>query len=164
MKILITYYSRTGITKQLAEIIRAELETDHKHDVKVEEIIDLRSRKGPLGYIIGGKDASQRKETQIKDLKNDISKYDVVIIGTPVWAWTMTPAVRTFINKNKDKFKKIALFATQGGSGAKKAFKEIEDIIELRSISKIAVTSKDIKKDKTKSKVKDFVKTLYKEK
>jgi menaquinone-dependent protoporphyrinogen IX oxidase len=81
MKILVVFYSRTDNTRKTAEEIASVLECD------MEEIIDTKNRSGALGYIKSGKDASRRKLTVLKEIINDPSQYDLLIIGTPLWAW-----------------------------------------------------------------------------
>ncbi len=119
-KILVVFYSRTGNTKKLAEKIARKLDAD------IEEIIDKKSRKGILGYVFGGRDAFRKSTTEII-FKKDPEKYRLVVIGTPVWAGTVVPAVRTYLIENKSKLKKVAFFCTFGG-GAGKTFKEMGEI------------------------------------
>lgn len=49
----------------------------------------------------------------------DPAAYDLLVIGTPVWAWTFTPAIRSFFAQAALKDKKIALFCTHEGSPGK---------------------------------------------
>ena len=111
MKSLVAYYSRSGNAKFVAETIAKELGSD------IEEILDLKNRQGKLGYFSAGGDASRGKETEIAPTKLLPADYDLVIVGGPVWAWSPTPAIRTYINKN-DKFQgmKVALFFTHDAS------------------------------------------------
>ena len=108
MKSLVVYYSRTGKTKFVAETIAAQLGSD------IEEIVDLKNREGKMGWMSATRDASSEKETQIASTKKNPNEYDLLIIGTPVWAFTLTPAIRTYIKKNDLSGKKIALFFTFG--------------------------------------------------
>jgi flavodoxin len=108
MKSLVVYYSRTGKTRLVAERIAAELGSD------IEEIIDLKSREGKLGWMSATRDASSEKETQIAPTKKIPKDYDLLIIGTPVWAFNLTPAIRTYIKNNDLSRKKVALFFTFG--------------------------------------------------
>ena len=113
MKTLVVYYSRTQITKKVAERIASELNAD------LEEIIDTKSRSGPLGYLISCYDALRGKTTILKPIKNDPSNYDLVIVGTPVWAGTMSTPILTYLSENKDKFKNVSevgFFSTAGSS------------------------------------------------
>lgn len=115
MKTLVIYYSRSGNTKKVAQVIAKNLRAD------LEEIIDLKDRKRKIiGWVIAGRDALLEKSTKIR-FKKDPSKYDMIIIGTPNWAGTLTPAIRTYIEQNKTKLKKkkLACFCTYGGNTGK---------------------------------------------
>ncbi len=108
MKSLVVYYSRTGKTKFVAETIATELGSD------IEEIVDLKNREGKLGFISATQDASRGKETQIAPTKKNPNDYDLLIVGTPVWAFTLTPAIKTYLKNNDLSGKKVALFFTLG--------------------------------------------------
>jgi len=151
MKNLVVFYSRTGITKKVADYLARSMGCD------LEEIVDLKDRRGPKGYLVGGKDAATKKLTEIEESKKDLAVYDTVIIGTPVWAFTMTPAVRTYIQKNKEQFKKVAFFCTQHGSGSKRTFRDMEALCEKKPISTLEVTEGQVKKDTCKPKMDEFV-------
>lgn len=118
MRVLVVYYSRTGNTKKVAEVISKTLKAD------LDEVVDLKNRRWLAGWIGGGRAAATKKLTEIK-FKKDPSKYDLVVIGTPVWAGNMVPAVRTYLTKHK--LRKVAFFATFGGR-EDKTFEEMEKI------------------------------------
>ena len=100
------YYSRTGNAKFVAETVAAELGSD------IEEITDLTSREGKLGWISAGRDATKEKCTQIAPTKRVPKDYDLLIIGSPVWAWGPVCAIRTYLSLNDLSGKKVALFFT----------------------------------------------------
>ena len=106
MKSLVVYYSRTGTAKFVAETIAAELGSD------IEEIIDLKNREGKLNYVGAAGDASRGKETKIGPMNRLPSDYDLIIVGTPIWAWSPTPAIRSYLKNNNLSGKKVALFFT----------------------------------------------------
>ncbi|HNV93849.1 MAG: flavodoxin [Candidatus Methanofastidiosum methylothiophilum] len=153
MKTLVVYYSRSGNTKKIAEEISKNLKCEN------EEIIDSKNRKGALGWIIAAIDAHSKKLTTIKGTTKDPAKYDLVVIGTPIWAALMAPAVRVYINENKGKFKNVAFFCTYGGSGDAKAFGEMEDYIGITPISKLTITTKELKAN-YETKLKNFTKGI----
>ena len=87
MKILVAYYSRTGNTK------KAALEIANKLGATADEIVDLKDRKRLIvGWLVAGGDASKGKLTKIK-YEKEPTEFDLVVIGTPIWAWTLTAAV-----------------------------------------------------------------------
>ena len=137
MKILIAYYSKTGTTKKLAEILSKKLDAD------IEELEDKKKRSGILGWIFGGRDGMRKIPTEIGKIKHDISKYDVVLLGGPLWGFnSVAPAARTFLTQNNSKIKKAAFFITRGGAKPSTAAlidlkniafgKVIDDTLDLR--------------------------------
>ena len=66
---------------------------------------------------------------ELKPYTADLSEYELIVFGTPVWASTFTPPLRTFIKKHKDelKSKKIALFACSAGGSAEKCFANLQE-------------------------------------
>jgi len=106
MKSLVVYYSRTGNAKFVAETIAAEMGSD------IEEIVDLKKREGKLGWMSAGRDATGGRETQIKPTTKVPADYDLIIVGTPVWAWRPSAAIKTYMGKNDLSGKKVALFFT----------------------------------------------------
>lgn len=139
--ILVVYYSRTGVTRKVAEYIAKQLGAD------IEEIIDMKKRSGIWGFLIGGRDALKRKETKISEIKKDPSKYDLVITGSPVWAGNMAPAIRTYLNKSKPDIKSSAFFATSGGLTQEKIFNEVRSLLDKDIISLIGICTRELKDD-----------------
>jgi flavodoxin len=155
MKILIAYYSRTGITKKVALLISKKLKA------QCDEIIDKKDRSGALGWIIAGKDATQKRTTEINHKKNP-KNYDMIIIGGPVWSWDVTPAVRTYVTNNKKSLKatRVAFFATQGSSGAETKFESMRKILGKKPIATMTINGKDFKDEEYKKKIDEFITTV----
>lgn len=156
MKVLVVYYSRTGTTKKVGENISFWLKA------KREEIIDEKNRKGPIGYIKGGRDATKKELTQISKQEWNPRDFNMIIIGTPIWAWTVSPAVRTYIEQYKDvlKEKELGFFCTMGANGDKQAFAEMEKIIGRKPRAVLALKTKDVVQSNYETAIRDFVKRL----
>lgn len=151
MKALVVYYSRTGNTRKAGEELAKELSCD------VEEIVDTVNRSGPIGWVMAGKQASSKELTKLRPLEKDLSRYDIVIIGSPVWAGTMSTPVRTLIAENKDKLKKVAFFITLGGTGDASAFRSMEEACGKKPIATLALRTGDVKKGDYVEALKKFV-------
>ncbi len=106
MKSLVVYYSRTGNTKFVAEEVAAQLGAD------IEEIVDLKNREGTTGWLTAGRDGMDNRLTEIAETKKNPDDYDLVVVGTPVWAWSPSAAVRTYVGKHDFVGRKVALFFT----------------------------------------------------
>ena len=154
MKSLVVYYTRTGNAKFVAETIAAELGSD------IEEIVDLKKRAGKLGWMMAGKDASQEKQTQIGPTIRVPQDYDLIVLGTPVWAWKPTPAIRTYIAKNDLSGKKVALFFTMD-SNLKQAVEKTKALIPNATfVGDIAIPKALDKKDETEKQIADWCGSL----
>jgi len=154
MKILVVYYSRTGKTRAVAQMIAKKLNSD------TEEIIDLKKRTGVIGYIFGGRDAMKKSLTKIKNPVRNPSKYDLVVVGTPIWASTMVPAVRTYLKNSK--IKKAALFYTAGGIGSEKVFEDMKETIgKVKIMGLLGLSGKDIRNG-YEEKLNSFIKKIKK--
>jgi len=151
MKTIVVFYSRTNNTKLVANIISKMLKCD------IEEIIDTRNREGFFGYIRAGYESTFKKLTVIKKTKYNSSKYDLVIIGTPVWAGLSSP-VRTYLSKNKN-LKKVAFFCTMGGSGNKRTFRQMEGLSK-KPLATLTLTERELKTVDYQNKIKTFVDTI----
>ncbi|MCW3982796.1 MAG: NAD(P)H-dependent oxidoreductase [Candidatus Bathyarchaeota archaeon] len=156
MKSLVVYYTRTGTTRFVAQTIAAELGAD------LEEIVDLKKREGKLGWIIGGKDASQKKLTKIAPLKRSPADYDLLVIGTPIWAWAPTPAVRTYISQNDLTGKKVALFYTFGSDMKQAAERTKALLTNANVVSELPLVDPMGKKEETEQKIAEWC-TLLKQ-
>jgi flavodoxin len=150
MKTLILFYSRTGMTKKVADKLAVIFNAD------TEEIYDTVNRSGASGYLLSGRDATFKKLTTLKPLIHNINEYELVIIGTPVWAWTMSTPVRTLLTEQKDKINKVAFFCTQGGSGAEKAFIQMAQLLNKKPIASFSLLTKEVAQDKMSDVINDF--------
>lgn len=156
MKILVVYYTRTNTTRKIAEELARKIGAD------IREIIDLKDRGGAKGYVFGGRDAMLKKETKIKEIDIDAAVYDMIILGTPVWVGTMSPALRTFVLKYKSQIKKAAIFTTQGADRRQRIFNDIEELVNQKPVGEIYFTTKEVVQNKYMEKLDDFINAINK--
>ena len=138
-KILIVYYSLEGNTKIIAEKIASKLQAD---------ILQLKPMKdiNPQGfsrYIWGGKQVITKKKPELEAFELNPEEYEMIIIGTPVWAGSFAPAVRSFIEAKIIDNKKVAIFCTHRGGLGKifehfksrlEPYNDIIDMIDLKDV------------------------------
>ena len=127
MKSLVAYYSRSGNTKFVAEKIAEQLNAD------LCEGIDKKNREGKLAYLTSGRDAMREKLTEI-EISKPVEDYDFVVVGSPVWAGKIAPAIRTFLVKNDFSNKQVAFFVTLGGDKPEKTMQNIKETIKPKSL------------------------------
>jgi len=126
MKTLIVYYSWKGKTELVATSISRIL------GAKTGKIEEIKRRKGSFGFISGGYGAIKGKCSRIKPLDFNLNSYDLIFLGTPVWAARPTPAINAFISKANLANKKVVLFVTMSASGGKNAIKMMTEKIEVK--------------------------------
>ncbi len=115
MKILIVYYSLEGSTRLIAEAIAEKIGAD---------VLELKLKKefkhkGFTKYFWGGKQVFMKEKPELLLLEKNPKDYDLIIIGTPVWAFTYTPALNTFFSENRLENKNIALYCCHEGNPGK---------------------------------------------
>ena len=138
MKALVVYFSRSGHTQQLAQEIASRCRAD------LEEIHELNGRRGGLGYWRAGWQVLTRAQPTIEPSLRDPAAYDVVIIGTPVWIGHAAPAVCSYVRRQAGKFKQVAFFCTEGGSGDTKAFEELGRLCGKVPMATLTVKEKQL--------------------
>lgn len=149
MKTLIVYYSRTNVTKEIANKLQKELDCD------IEEITDGGKYDGKLGFLKGGMNATMGRASDIDPVSKNPADYDLVIIGTPVWSSNMAPPIFTYLIEYRDQIKNMASFCTCMGGGYDKALEKIADVSGKEQISTMFLTSKDI--ENPSEKINNFI-------
>lgn len=136
--ILVVYYSRSGntqtIARQLARACKADL----------EPIVDANPRNQIAGYMRSAYEAALHKPGAIQRAKNDPGKYDLVIIGTPVWCWNMASPVRTYLLRHRRQLRRVAYFCTYGSSGQEKVLGDMVQLCGRPALGTLALRDNDI--------------------
>jgi flavodoxin len=115
-KILVVYYSFEGNTKLIADSIADAVGADR---LRLEVVKEQKSH-GFIKYLWGGRQVVMKSKPELKQpIEKNAADYDVVFIGTPVWAYSYSPALRTYFSAVKLSGKKIALFCSCGGDRRK---------------------------------------------
>jgi flavodoxin len=156
MKTLVVYYTRTGNTTNIAGEIAAALEAD------VEELKDDVSRGGPVGFVRSGREAKSGKLVDLDPLSHEPSKYDLVVIGTPVWAQTMSSPIRTFLRNVDLGNARVAWFCTVGAQGQsfkESCFNAMADESGCIPLAIVGFSAKDIRSNHSQA-ITDFASTL----
>ncbi|MFX0134177.1 MAG: flavodoxin family protein [Candidatus Hodarchaeota archaeon] len=122
-KILVVYYSLTGNTKFIAETVAESINADL---LGLKPVKELDAESG-MKYFWGGYQATMKKKPKLREFDINPLDYDLIIIGTPVWAWTISPPIRSFLSKFNLSGKNVAIWTSSDGDGVKamSRFKEI---------------------------------------
>ena len=137
MKDLIVYYSLEGNTEYVVDKIKAVTGADCLCLIPKKAYHD----KGFAKFFWGGKSAVMAEKPELEEYTLNLSGYDRVIFGSPVWASNFAPPIRTFIEDNKEELEEKSIFAfvCQSGSGAEKVFAKLAKTLGIDKIEKTAV-------------------------
>lgn len=111
MKTLIAYYSLGGNTRKIAQRLQQEtggdlleIKTVHPYTGSYNAIVEQGHREVNSGYL-----------PEIQPVTADLSSYDRILLGSPVWWYTFAPAMHTFLQGRDWAGREIYPFATNGG-------------------------------------------------
>ena len=159
MKAAVIYYSFDGNSAFIADTIKAELKAE-TFEIKT---VDSKRRRGLALFLWGGGQVFFGKKPPILPPTIDIAAFDLIILGTPVWAGSPAPAMVTFLDKVKISKKKLGLYCCHGGSKGK-VFHKMEALLPGNAIMG-EIDFKEPKKGDIpalKQKIVEWVKTLDK--
>ena len=122
-RVLVLYYSQTSNTKQVAEEIATRVGAD------IEEVVPTNPYDGDFQATIERcmKERQEGVKAEIEPLKADISKYDVVFIGFPVWFGTYAPPIAALLESIDLTGKKVVPFCTFGSGGLESSVKDLAE-------------------------------------
>lgn len=125
-KILVSYFSATGVTKEVAKKIAEAVDGDlfEIEPIKKYTKQDLDWRDELSRSSIEMSDKTSRPE--IVNKISDIENYDTILIGFPIWWYTVPTIINTFIEENDLNSKNIYIFVTSGGTGVSNAFNDLK--------------------------------------
>lgn len=153
-KTLVVFYSRSGTTRRIAEALSAALKSD------LEEITEPKPRTGFLGYIRSLLEARRKRPSAITPQKHDVASYDLVVIGTPVWAWSVSSPVRAYLMATAGRLPEVAFFCTLGASGSDSAFAQMTAVVGKKPRAVCAITQREALAGSHVERLSAFAKTL----
>lgn len=126
-KTLICYFSATGTTKEIAQIISKEIESDLFEIEPVQkytdEDLDWTNKQSRTTIEMH----NDNFRPNIKNKVQNIDKYKDIIIAFPVWWYKEPNIIDTFIEENNLENKNIYVFVTSGSSSVTDSFNSLKN-------------------------------------
>jgi flavodoxin len=135
MKICIIYHSETGNTHHVARHIASAF------DARLIEVRDTASYSRLTRFLIWCKMARGEEKTTIEPSSTDVSEYDLVVFGSPVWAFKPTPAIHAVIDSLEGCLGKPAVAFSTHGYRPGQTDKMFKKWIQARGMIPVAVTN-----------------------
>ncbi len=153
-RILVVFYSRTGTTRKIASLLTRML------DAQAEEIVACADRSGPFGYVRSLVEALEQRPTQIASSACDVSRFDLLVIGTPVWASSISSPVRSYLIANRSEFKNVAFFCSFARRGNHRALEQMRELTGIPALAECSVTAREALHGESSEILRDFVERL----
>ena len=138
MRTLVVCYSWTGHTRTLAQQISAALGAD------LEDIQETSLQQGVLRYLNCLLQALLHRPAPIADSQHNPADYDLVVIGTPVWAWNLSGPARAYIQRHREQLRKLALFCTCEGAGHAKVLADMQALCGKTPVATLGLTMQEM--------------------
>jgi len=138
-KVLVAYYSLSGNTARVARDVAKALNAD------IESIRDPEHETGFWGSLKASRDAIRGRCTEIDGVDRNPAKYGITIVGTPVWAWHMTPAVRTYLRQTLGQPNEMAFFVTSGDTDASRIVPAMEAVAHRKAVAFAGFNARELK-------------------
>jgi flavodoxin len=156
MKTLVVYYSLTGKTTLVSQVIAEAL------NATLLEIKETKPRKpGPFIYLTGGFAAVTNRGSKINPIDVDLKQYERIFIGSPIWGSRPVPAVNSFIYQTNFEGRGVIPFFTMGGTNSEKALANITAKIQRRQgkvVGSFAITSYEVSDEEITARAKEAIK------
>lgn len=123
-KVLVVYFSHTGNTRTIAGYI---------HDTVKSDLMEIKTADtytddyDALLAQIREEVASEYCPPLTTKIEN-ISSYDVVFIGYPIWVETAAPPIRSFLTTHDLAGKTVVPFCTSGTSSAEASYRLVRSL------------------------------------
>ncbi len=129
MKTAIVYYSMSDNTAFAAKMIAEEMPADTIAIVPKKAYPSTGFKK----FLWGGKSVLMKEKPELLAYEFDASAYDRVVLGTPVWAGTFAPPLRTFIEEQREALgdKRLAAFACSAGGDASGCLEKLKEFLGI---------------------------------
>lgn len=156
MKRAVIYYSLTENTRAAAEKIAEATGSELIRIEMVKRMPEGRNQQ----IMYGGMLATFGVKPKLNKVPNNISEYDEIIIGLPVWAGKMAPPMATLLKDNEIQNKVKAAFILSGSGNSDKCEAKLKTILpELKYTASLADSYNSLS-EQNDEKISDFVKNI----
>lgn len=140
-RILVVYYSRSGTTRRVAEMLASELGADIE---PIRERGENASRAGARGYARSLIDALRHRRVGLMSAVHDVSAYDAVVVGAPVWVSSACAPAQTWLEEHGKHIRHLALFCCLGARGSEPALAQMARSAGKSPVATCAITAHDL--------------------
>ena len=152
-KQLVLYYSQTGVTQTVAQELQKALGAD------IEAIELENPYMGTYAETVErvGKERQSGEVPKLKPLNVDLSKYDVIYLGYPIWYGTYAMPIASLVKEYDFDGKKIVTFCTFGSGGLEPAIQDLKKALPKAEIAEEGFGIRDVRVASTAKELNRFL-------
>ena len=157
MKMCIIYHSETGNTRHVAQHLASAC------DAHLVEISERTQYLRLTRFLVWCKKARGEEKTEIEPAALDVSGYDIMVFGSPVWAFKPTPVIHTAIDSIKGcEGKKAVAFSTHAGRPGQtdETFRTWIKSRGMKLVAVIDIHQNDIENEKKTMEIISLIKSI----
>lgn len=153
MKRIIIYYSLSGNTEEAVKVIAEQLGIE---TLKIDTVKEM-PKSFAAQLLVGGGQVAFNKIPKLKPIDKDLSVYDEIFIGTPIWNSKGVPAINALLKDETISKKVTGLIITSGGGEIDKCVKALKDRIPNLKYQVSLLDRKHQDYQQNEGKIKKFV-------
>lgn len=142
MKCAVVYYSNSGNTKRIAEEIGRRFSAEL---IFVEPEVPYGGFLSAVARVV--REHKNPEDPRPKQARADLSSYDLLFLGFPVWAGTMPRFMQAFVRNSAPSGKTVIPFATAMGTGKDSALATVRALLPDCEVADYFYTSMREKPD-----------------
>jgi menaquinone-dependent protoporphyrinogen IX oxidase len=161
-KVLVTYFSSSGNTKKVAEAIARALSADME---EIQEAhprpVSIRGRGfgNFLSIARSGFHGMSSRSVPIREVQLRPSDYPLVVLGSPVYAGSLSGPMRAYIDKYASQFRSVAFFVTGEDPARSKILAQMEKAAGIKPVASATFKADEIRAERVN--VTEFVEKLH---
>lgn len=156
MKRIIVYYSLTGNTEEVVKTIAEKLDCE----ILRIDTVKAMPKSFAARILVGGGQVAMNKIPEIKPIDKDLSVYDEIFIGTPIWNSKGVPAINAFLQDKNICQKITGLIITSGGGDIEKCVEALEKKIPNVKYQVSLLDRKHNDYDLNRNKIEEFIEAV----
>lgn len=125
MKILVVFYSLSGNTRLIADKIAEKINAT-KLEIKPKKEIENKATK----FMWGGMQVTMNKKPELLPFSVNPLDFDLIFIGTPIWAWRQSAPISSFISQVNLQGKKVAIWMCGAGVCSEKTMNRFKKALQ----------------------------------
>ena len=158
MNRIVVYYSLSGNTEEAAKTIAEKLGAD----ILRVDTVKAMPKNYMAQILVGGGQVAMKKIPEIKPLEKDMSTYDEIILGTPIWNSKGVPAINAFLKDAEAAKKVTSVFTLCGGGEIDKCLNALKLLLPNFKRSVSLLDKKRPGASENKAKIDKFVEEILK--